>query len=115
MLRIKRIYDPPATADGFRVLVDRLWPRGLTKERAALDLWAKDVAPSTELRAAFHRGGLTWEQFADEYAAELSANPAVAALRDTLAEHEVATLLFSVNDAERNHAALLRSALSRTD
>jgi hypothetical protein len=59
-VRIKRVYEPPAPDDGFRVLVDRLWPRGLSKERAAIDLWEKDVAPSDALRTAFHHGGLPW-------------------------------------------------------
>jgi len=110
-LLIKRVYDEPDPGDGFRVLVDRLWPRGLTKERARLDLWAKDVAPSTELRRAFHHGGMTWEDFAAAYRAELAADPAVAALRDDLAPHPVATLLHSVADATQNHAVLLREAL----
>lgn len=110
-LLIKRVYDDPAPGDGFRVLVDRLWPRGLTKERAALDLWAKEVAPSDELRRAFHHDGMTWDAFAQAYRAELAANPAVAALRETLSPHPVATLLHSVRDAEQNHAVLLREAL----
>jgi len=112
-LRTKRVYDDPAPADGFRVLVDRLWPRGLSKERAALDLWAKDVAPSTELRRAFHRDGLPWDAFADAYRAEL-AGPARAeleSLRDELARHPVATLLYGVHDEHHNHALLLRDAL----
>ena len=68
-MRIKRVYEPPAPDDGFRVLVDRLWPRGLSKERAAIDLWEKDVAPSDALRTAFHHGGLPWPDFADHYRA----------------------------------------------
>lgn len=110
-LLIKRVYDEPATGDGFRVLVDRLWPRGLTKERAALDLWAKDVAPSTELRRAFHHDGMTWDDFAAAYRAELAENPAVAAMRAELDPHPVVTLLHSVQDAAQNHAVLLREAL----
>ena len=66
-VRLKRIYDDPASDDGFRVLVDRLWPRGLTKEGAAVDLWAKDAAPSTALRQAFHRDGLPWDEFEAAY------------------------------------------------
>ncbi|RZI87307.1 MAG: DUF488 family protein [Microbacterium sp.] len=114
-LRCKRIYDPPAAVDGFRVLVDRLWPRGITKERAALDLWAKEVAPSNELRTAFHRGELGWDSFAEAYEAELTVNPAVAALRETVARHEAVTLLYSVNDVERNHALLLSRFLAAVD
>ena len=74
-MRIKRVYEPPAPDDGFRVLVDRLWPRGLSKERAAIDLWEKDVAPSDALRTAFHHGGLPWPDFADHYRAELAGAP----------------------------------------
>jgi uncharacterized protein YeaO (DUF488 family) len=110
-VKLKRLYDDPAPDDGFRVLVDRLWPRGLTKERAALDLWAKDAAPSTELRQAFHRDGLPWDDFETGYRAELAANPAVAALRAELSQHPVATLLYGAHDPERNHAVVLLDVL----
>src|SRR4051794_20797232 len=63
MLQVKRVYEPPSSADGFRVLVDRLWPRGLSKERAHVDLWDKDVAPSAALRTAFHHEALPWDVF----------------------------------------------------
>ncbi|MFK4836573.1 DUF488 domain-containing protein [Microbacterium sp. ZW T2_14] len=113
-IRLKRVYDEPATDDGFRVLVDRLWPRGLSKERAELDLWAKDVAPSTALRKAFHHDGLSWDDFASAYRAELagSARAAVAALRTELASHAVVTLLHAVADEEHNHTLILREALA---
>ncbi|MCP2635777.1 DUF488 family protein [Microbacterium sp. HD4P20] len=113
-LRTKRVYDDPAPADGFRVLVDRLWPRGLSKERAALDLWAKDVAPSTELRKAFHHDGLSWDDFAEAYRAELggAARGAVEALRAELGTHEVVTLLHAVHDDAHNHALVLREILA---
>lgn len=112
-LRLKRVYDEPGAGDGFRVLVDSLWPRGLTKERAALDLWAKEVAPSTELRKAFHHGDMSWGDFADAYRAELAgqARPAVDALRQELAPHDVVTLLHAVSDETHNHALVLREAL----
>ena len=112
-LRTKRVYDDPSPDDGFRVLVDRLWPRGLTKERADLDLWAKDAAPSTELRRAFHHEGMTWGAFVAAYRAELDgpAKPAVDALRAELAGHPIVTLLYSVHDEAQNHARLLRDAL----
>lgn len=112
-LRLKRVYDDPAPGDGFRVLVDRLWPRGLTKERAALDLWAKEVAPSTELRRAFHHDGMAWTDFESAYRAELAgpARAAVASLRAELAQHDVATLLHAVHDDAHNHALILRDAL----
>lgn len=111
--RIKRVYEPAAPDDGVRVLVDRLWPRGLTKERAAIDIWAKEAAPSTELRKRFHGGAESWEQFAADYGAELRANPAVAELARQIADDPVVTLLFSVRDPEQNHAHLLQAALER--
>lgn len=112
-MRLKRVYDEPDAGDGFRVLVDRLWPRGLTKERAALDAWAKDVAPSTELRKAFHHGGMEWDAFADAYRAELAgpSRPAVESLRQELEGHEAVTLLYAVHDDTHNHALILREAL----
>jgi uncharacterized protein YeaO (DUF488 family) len=112
--RIKRIYDTPASQDGFRVLVDRLWPRGITKERAALGLWLKDVAPSTELRTWFHAQGDGFDEFADRYRAELAANPAVDELRAAAKAHPTVTLLYSVKDPERNHAAVLAEYLRRS-
>lgn len=112
-IRLKRVYDEPAPDDGFRVLVDRLWPRGLSKERADLDLWAKDVAPSTELRTAFHHDGMAWPAFETAYRAELAGptHTALDALRAELAPHSVVTLLHAVHDDAHNHALLLREAL----
>jgi uncharacterized protein YeaO (DUF488 family) len=112
-LRIKRVYDDPSPDDGYRVLIDRLWPRGLTKERAAIDLWAKDAAPSAELRKAFHHGGMDWDAFVAAYRAELdgATRPAVDRLRDEVKDHAVVTLLHSVRDEDHNHAGLLRDAL----
>ncbi|WP_194410287.1 DUF488 domain-containing protein [Microbacterium cremeum] len=112
-LRLKRVYDDPDPGDGVRVLVDRLWPRGLTKERAALDLWAKEVAPSTGLRKAFHHGDMPWDEFAEAYRAELDgpAHAELEALRGELARHPVATLLYGAHDGLQNHAVVLRDAL----
>lgn len=112
-LRLKRVFDEPDAGDGFRVLVDRLWPRGISKGRAALDLWAKEVAPSTELRKAFHHGDMPWDDFADAYRAELDGTTRadVESLRDELARHPVATLLYGAHDERRNHALILRDAL----
>lgn len=111
-LQIKRVYDAASPDDGFRVLVDRLWPRGVSKERAAVDLWAKDAAPSPALRTAFHHEGMPWEQFAEAYRRELAANPAVDALRTVLAARPSATLLYGAHDTVHNHAVLLRDALT---
>jgi uncharacterized protein YeaO (DUF488 family) len=110
-IRLKRVYDEAAKDDGFRVLVDRLWPRGVSKDRARLDLWAKDVAPSPDLRVAFHHDGMSWPDFEKAYRAELAANPAVDALRHELATHPVVTLLYGSHDEEHNGAVLLRDEL----
>ncbi|MEU1971511.1 DUF488 family protein [Microbacterium sp. NPDC019599] len=110
-LRLKRVYDEPSEEDGFRVLVDRLWPRGLTKERAAVDLWAKEAAPSTELRRAFHYDGMDWETFDAAYRGELALNPAVEELRAAIEGKPVVTLLYGAQDAIRNHAEILSELL----
>lgn len=112
-IRLKRVYDDAAPEDGFRVLVDRLWPRGVSKERAALDLWAKEVAPSTELRRAFHHDDMSWADFETAYRAELAGplRSALDALRADLAPHPVVTLLHAVHDDTHNHALILREAL----
>ncbi|GAA3907547.1 DUF488 domain-containing protein [Microbacterium invictum] len=110
---MKRVYEDPASTDGYRVLVDRLWPRGLSKERAAVDLWDKDVAPSSELRKAFHHEGMSWPDFEAAYRAEIADGAAVDALREQLAGHDTVTLLFATHDEEHNHALLLRAVLQR--
>lgn len=112
-LHLKRIYEAPADSDGFRVLVDRLWPRGVSKENARLDLWAKDVAPSAALRTALHHEDMPWEQFAMAYRAEL-AGPTRAALDDlrtTAQQHPVVTLLFGSRDTQHNEAVILCEVL----
>jgi uncharacterized protein YeaO (DUF488 family) len=114
-IQLKRVYDDPAPDDGFRVLVDRLWPRGLTKERAAIDLWAKDAAPSPDLRKAWHLADANaWDDFAEDYRAELAGplRAAVAALRETIAEHPVVTFVFASHDPARTHALVLRDVLT---
>ena len=112
-ISIKRVYEPASPSDGTRILVDRLWPRGLSKEKAHYDLWLKDVAPSTELRTAFHHDGVPFDEFARAYAAELAGNQdALDALRQSIAGYDVVTLLFSSQDADHTHAGLLRDALA---
>ena len=113
-LRRKRAYDNAEPADGFRVLVDRLWPRGVSKERAAIDLWAKDTAPSPDLRRAWHAApDAEWSRFADRYRAELAHESADALreLADTVAEHPTITLVYAAHDEEHNHAVVLEEAL----
>jgi len=109
-IAIKRVYDPPAADDGYRVLVDRLWPRGMTKETAALDLWAKDLAPSPDLRKEFNHQPERFAQFTHHYLGELSRNPAVAAFRVELKRPKV-TLLYGAHDRANNHALVLADFL----
>jgi uncharacterized protein YeaO (DUF488 family) len=111
-LRVKRVYEPAGREDGFRVLVDRLWPRGVSKQRAALGLWAKEVAPSTELREWYHAHPGEFAEFSRRYRAELKDNPAVAGLREELSGHPLITLLYGVHDTEHNHARILAEVLA---
>jgi len=113
MLQIKRIYDKPDTADGRRILVDRLWPRGVNKERAKIDLWLKDIAPSNELRKWFSHVPARWPEFRKRYKEELKGKRAlVKQLAEELKKGNI-TLLFSAKDTEHNNAAVLKELLSR--
>lgn len=110
---IKRVYDEPEVQDGKRILVDRLWPRGLSKVKARIDLWLKDIAPSNELRAWFGHDPAKWEEFVLRYHTELAANTdAVGTLRQQLA-HGHTTLLFSAKDTKHNNAVALKAYLER--
>jgi uncharacterized protein YeaO (DUF488 family) len=112
-LRIRRVYDSPRTDDGLRVLVDRLWPRGLTKERARVDLWLKDIAPSTELRKSFGHDPTKWEMFREAYSKEIAANGRqVSILSEKIDEGDV-TLLYGARDQEHNEAVVLRDYMER--
>jgi uncharacterized protein YeaO (DUF488 family) len=110
-VHLKRVYDAPSPQDGARVLVDRLWPRGLTKDAVALDIWLKDVAPSNELRKWFHTHPPQWSKFRKQYLAELTTREAHAALEQL---HKLAhkrrglTLLYASRDTEHNHAVILK-------
>ncbi|MWB98017.1 DUF488 domain-containing protein [Agromyces seonyuensis] len=104
---IKRIYDPADPADGTRILVDRLWPRGVSRERAELDEWAKDVSPSPELRTEWHHDPDRFDEFAARYRAELDDNPAAADLLARSASDAHVTLLFGARDRLVNHAHVL--------
>jgi len=131
-VRLKRVYDDPEPGDGFRVLVDRLWPRGLSKEHARVDLWLKEVAPSTDLRRWYHADLSRWAEFRRRYRVELAdrSGPARAALdelRALVREHAASharrakdksrgrgvTLVYGAKDAEQNHALVLREVLLR--
>lgn len=112
-ITVKRVYEPPEKADGYRVLIDRLWPRGLKKEAVPLDLWAKELAPSTALRQWFNHDPALWEGFRQRYAGELDKlaehwQP----LAERAAKHHV-TLLFGARDEEHNNAVVMKSYLER--
>lgn len=119
-LRRKRAYDPAEPDDGFRVLVDRLWPRGVSKEHAAIDLWARDVAPSKELRQRLHDAAdhgddteRAWKSFTSDYRAELTgpAADALTALVDVLRDKPVVTLVYAASDTEHNNVVVLHELL----
>ena len=111
MIRIKRTYDPPARGDGWRVLVERLWPRGMKKDALAVDAWMKNVAPSTELRRWFDHRVERWEEFRRRYRRELAANPAAWAPILHAERRGRVTLLYSAHDTEHNGAVVLRDYL----
>lgn len=110
-IQMKRIYEPAESSDGFRVLVDRLWPRGVKKETADIDLWAKDITPSTELREEFHDGTYSWDVFSAKYHAELLANPAVDDFCNTIRNKATVTLLFAAKDTVHTHVKVLMAVL----
>jgi uncharacterized protein YeaO (DUF488 family) len=115
VVSLKRAYEKPVPEDGFRVLVERLWPRGLKKEAAALDLWLKDIAPSPELRRWFGHDPARWEEFCRRYRVELADRPAaVKLLREKLREGQV-TLVYSSRDQEHNAAVALKKFLENQD
>jgi uncharacterized protein YeaO (DUF488 family) len=111
-LQIKRVYEPAADADGLRILVDRVWPRGVSKKKAALDHWLKDVGPSTALRKWFGHKPERWTEFRKRYRKELAVNPAAKELR-ALIKGKRATLLFGAHDTEHNQAVVLAELLQR--
>jgi uncharacterized protein YeaO (DUF488 family) len=115
MISFKRAYEKPAREDGFRVLVERLWPRGVTKADAALDLWLKDIAPSTELRRWFGHDPARWETFCRRYWSELAAKPeAVQLLREHVQGGPV-TLVYGAKDEEHNAAVALKKFLENQE
>lgn len=112
-VKTKRIYDPPETSDGSRVLVDRIWPRGVSKDEAKLDLWLKDAAPSTDLRKWFGHDPERWEEFQRRYRAELRDNDEALAPLRKLIEDGPVTLLYGAHDEAHNNAVALREYLDQ--
>lgn len=111
-MKIKRAYAPAEESDGYRILVDRLWPRGISKEKAQIDLWLKSVAPSNELRKWFGHDPEKFPEFEQRYRAELAGSGALDELRTVLKEHPDATLLFAAHDEEHNNAVVLKELLA---
>jgi len=107
-IKIKRVYEQPDKNDGMRILVDRLWPRGLTKEKAGVDLWLKDIAPSTELRKWFNHDPDKWDKFKKRYLIELKENTEQVWLLKQELEKGVVTLVYGAKDKEHNEALVLQ-------
>lgn len=113
MIALKRVYEEPSKDDGFRVLVDRLWPRGLKKEDAKLDLWLKEAAPSSELRKWYNHDAGKWKEFKKRYFEELKEREEALDKISEKASGGKVTLLFAARDAERNNAAALKEYLEK--
>lgn len=112
-LKIKRVYEKPGKEDGMRILVDRLWPRGLTKEKASVDVWLKEVAPSTELRKWFGHDPERWKEFQKKYHQELRKNKEQVALLNKYISNGIVTLVYGAKDEAHNDALVLKEWLSR--
>lgn len=110
-IKVERIYQKPEDLDGYRILVDRLWPRGISKANAHLDLWLKEVAPSNDLRKWFGHDPAKFAEFAQRYRDELADNPALEELKQAMASHDKVILLYGAKDQEHNQAVILKSLL----
>ena len=113
---LKRIYEPPEESDGYRILVDRLWPRGIKKEAAHLDEWAKVITPGTEIRRLYHQGEMPFDGFAEAYQEELAASEGAAAFAAhclELLEAQNVTLVYAAKNTQENHVLVLREWLRR--
>ena len=106
-IQLKRIYEPAASEDGFRILVDRLWPRGIKKDNARIDLWAKDITPTTALRQACHSGQISWPDFTQKYHLELLDNPAFDAFIEKILNKKTVTFVFAAKNTDHNHVKIL--------
>ena len=111
MFKLKRVYEKPARSDGLRVLVERLWPRGLTKQAAAVDLWLKEIAPSTELRKWFGHDPERWKEFQARYRRELRENGAPVQELKQKGRRQTVTLVYGAHDQEHNAAVVLKRFL----
>lgn len=112
-INIKRIYEKPSIADGYRILVDRLWPRGVTKEIARIDLWAKNIAPSSTLRRWFSHDPLLWMDFRIKYISELRKNKFLPEIAELIKVKQIVTLVYAAKDIDHTHAIVLKSCLEK--
>lgn len=113
MIKIKRVYEKASKTDGFRILVDRLWPRGLTKSEAKIDLWLKEIAPSNELRKWYHQNPDEWDAFSKKYLSEIkNKNELLEQIKKLEKEKSVVTLVFSSKNLTQNNAAALKNIFS---
>lgn len=115
MIKIKRVYEQPEETDDYRVLIDRLWPRGLTKEKAKVDLWLKDIAPSTELRKWFSHDPAKWDEFKNRYCEELKKNNQFVSKLVDLLKNGKLTLVYGAKDEEHNEAVVLKEYLEKNE
>lgn len=116
MINIKRIYEAASSNDGLRILVDRLWPRGISKEEAKIDLWIKDIAPSTELRRWFHHDPSKWLDFQEKYTNELKRNmTSVSKLKNQVDRSSKVTFLYGAKDSQHNQALVLKKFIKKCD
>lgn len=112
-INIKRIYEKPSLSDGYRILVDRLWPRGITKEMAAIDRWEKNIAPSASLRRWFSHDPLLWPDFRMKYLSELKKNKLLPQIVELIRVKQIVTLVYAAKDTEHTHAIVLKSHIEK--
>ena len=113
MIKLKRVYDDPSKEDGFRILVDRLWPRGLSKEKAKIDLWFKEIAPSNDLRKWYHDNMDNWGEFKKKYKEELKdKDESIQKIKNTIKENDTVTFLFSSKEEKHNNAVALKEFIT---
>ncbi len=107
-VKLKRAYVPFESSDGFRILVDRIWPRGIKKDKLHLDLWLKEIAPSTELRKWFNHEEEKWDSFIKKYEAEVKGSDALKQLKELIKKHKTVTLIYSAKNEENNQAVAIK-------
>lgn len=113
MIKLKRAYEPATSADGLRILVERLWPRGVSKQKAKIDLWLKDLAPSQDLREWYGHDPVRWPQFRKRYVAELKDQESLLALLKYIGDQQTVTFIYAASDVEHNSALALKEFLEQ--